>query len=158
MIFYERSKTGDNPKRTMGVVVTSNLKLGEQCRQAYAKANRMLGLITRVVKHRSPVLLLRLYKSLVRPHMEYAVSSWSPHYVKDKALLERVQHRFTRLFKDLRGLEYGERLNALGLWSLEERRNRADLIEVFKMAHGHTDVRLEEFFRLAESGLLVVTL
>ena len=93
-------------EKDLGVVVTSDLKSGQQCRQAYARAHKMLGLVTRVVKHRDPVLLLRLCKSLVRQHVEYAVSSWSPHYVKDKVLLERVQHRFTRLFENLRDLEY----------------------------------------------------
>ena len=139
-------------EKDLGVVLTSDMKSGDQCRQAYSRANKMLGLVSRVVRHRDPVLLLRLYKSLVRPHLEYAVSSWSPHYVKDRALLERVQHRFTRLFKDLRELDYRDRLGVLNLWTLEERRNRADLIEVFKMARGLTDVCLDEFFKLAEPG------
>jgi len=62
--------------------------------------------------------MVRLYKSLVRPHLEYYVSAWSPHYLKDKELLERVQHRFTRMFKDLRQSNYGERLKSLNLWTL----------------------------------------
>jgi len=77
--------------------------------------------------------MVRLYKSFVRSHLEYCVSAWSPHYLKDKELLERVQHRFTRMFKYLRQRNYGERLQSLHLWTLEERRNRQDLIEVFKM-------------------------
>ena len=81
---------------------------------------------------------MRLYKSLVRLHLEYCASAWSPHYVKDKELLERVQHRFTRMFKDVRGMDYGERLKCLNLWTLEERRNRQDMIEVFKMYMGFT--------------------
>ena len=51
-------------------------------------------------------------------------------------LLERVQHRFTRMFRHLRQLDYSTRLDILGLWSLEKRRNRADLIEVFKIMRG----------------------
>ena len=58
---------------------------------------------------------------------------WSPHYKKDKVLLERVQHRFTRMFPELKDLPYKQRLAKLKLWSLEERRNRANLIEIFKM-------------------------
>ena len=77
-----------------------------------------------------------LNKSLVRPHLEYCSPAWSPKYVKDKELLERIQHRFTRFFNDLRDLDYAERLRRLGLWSLEERRNRADLIEVYKTVNG----------------------
>ena len=85
------------------------------------------------MKSRNPEILLSLYKSIVRPHLEYCTPVWSPHYRKDKELLERVQHRFTRMFSHLRHLEYEERLNILGLWSLEERRNRADLLEVYKL-------------------------
>ena len=54
----------------------------------------------------------------------------------NKVLLERVQHRFTRMFSHLRQLDYSTRLDMLGLWSLEEGRNRADLIEVFKIMRG----------------------
>jgi len=45
--------------------------------------------------------MVRLYKSLVRPHLEHCVSAWSPHYLKDKELLERVQHRFMHMFKGI---------------------------------------------------------
>jgi len=62
-------------------------------------------------------------------------------------LLERVQHRFTRLFPELRGLPYEARLEVLRLWTLEERRNRADLIEVYKMVHGLSSVPMSAFFQ-----------
>jgi len=120
-------------EKDLGVVVSSDLKTAGNCKEAYAKANRMLGLISQTMKHRNPTVLMNSYKSLVRPHLDYCSSAWSPHYNKDKSLLERMQHRFTRLFTHLRKLPYEERLNHLGLWTLEEIRNRADLIEVFKM-------------------------
>jgi len=74
------------------------------------------------------------------------VSAWSPHYTKDKLLLEKVQHRSTR--SGFRSLSYEERLHQLRLWTLEERRNRADVIEVFKMAHGVSAIFLDEMFHL----------
>ena len=82
--------------------------------------------------------MVNLYKS--RPHLEQCVSVWSPHYQKNKELLERVQHRFTRMIESFSSLPYGERLLRLGLWTLEERRNRCDLIKVFKMFYGYTDI------------------
>jgi len=88
---------------------------------------------------------------MVRPQLEYCSPAWSPHYQKDKALLEKVQHRFTRLFPELRLVDYEERLKKLNLWSLEERRNRADLIELYKMSRGLASVPLENLFVLAPS-------
>ena len=51
---------------------------------------------------------------------------------RDKELLERIQHRITRMILGLRKIPYKERLRRLKLWSLDERRNRADLTEAFK--------------------------
>ena len=139
-------------EKDLGVIISSNLKVAEQCHEAYRKANRMLGLLKRTVNYRNPDIMVRLYKSLVRPHLEYSSPAWSPHYRKDKLLLERVQHRFTLLFDDLKLLEYQERLVKLKLWTLEERRNRADLIELFKMVKGISTVPLQTFFKLADGS------
>jgi len=51
-----------------------------------------------------------------------------------------------RLFPELRKMDYHDRLRRLGLWSLEERRNRADLLEVFKLKTGLSNISLETFF------------
>jgi len=48
--------------------------------------------------------MVNLHKTLVKPHLEYRISSWSPHYVKDNGLLEKVQRRFTRMFAELNGI------------------------------------------------------
>jgi len=101
---------------------------------------------------KSPDVLLNLYKTIVRPHLEYCVSAWSPHYQKDKKLLKQVQYRFTRMIPDLRSQHYDGRLKQLKLWTLEERRNHADLIEVFKMAHGFSTISLSKMFQLDTSG------
>ena len=85
------------------------------------------------MENRDRNTLLRLYQSLVRPKLEYCVQAWRPYLKKDVDLLENVQRRATRLmFKD-RGLSYSERLRILGLTTLETRRLRGDLIEVFKI-------------------------
>jgi len=112
--------SGDCLRNITGLESNSSLQ-----RMLYSKANKMLGLISRTIKYRHKSILLHLYKSLVRPHLDYCSSVWNPYYSKDKelSLLERVQHRFTRLFPELRKLPYDERLQQLSLWSLEERRN-----------------------------------
>jgi len=106
-------------------------------------ASLLHGLITRTITNKDPKVLLQLYKTLVCPHLEYCISAWSPYYEKDKALLERVQHRFTRMIPGFRGLSYEMRLDR---WTLEERRNRADLLEVFKMYKGMSLLPFHQFF------------
>ena len=133
----------------LGITISSDLKVANHCQHACSKANRMLGLIKPTIKHKNISAMVQLYKSLVKPHLEYCSPAWNPHYSKDKAMLERVQHRFTRLFTDLRVMMYEARLKALQLRSLEERRNRADLIKVYKLMHGFTDIPVSTYFLIA---------
>jgi len=75
------------------------------------------------------MMIMPLYKSLVRPHLEYCVPIWSPHYQKDIQLAVGVQRRATKLIDDVRNLHYEERTEKLNLMTLEKRRHRSDLIE-----------------------------
>jgi len=138
-------------EKDLGIIISNDLKVSKQCTQAYAKANKMLGVIKRTIVYKSTDILLQLYKSLVRPHLEYSISAWSPHYNKDKQLLERIQHRFSRMLPGMKELSYSQRLRKLGLWSLEARRYRSDLIEVYKMLHGKSAAKFSHFFELDES-------
>ena len=139
-------------EKDLGVLVTDDLKVESQCNQAFSKANRMLGILKRNIVNKTPRIMINLYKTLIRPHVEYCVSAWTPHYAKDKKTLERIQHRFTKLIPGLQRLTYAERLEKLGLWTLEERRNRADLIEVFKMANNLSPIPLSSYFELNIDG------
>ena len=103
-------------EKDLGVLITNDLKASQQCTAACN-----LGMMNRTIVYKSKEVLLNLYKSLVRPHVEYCTPVWSPCYQKDKSLIERVQHRFTRMIPGFSKLPYCERLKRLGLWSLEER-------------------------------------
>ena len=63
--------------------------------------------------------MLHLHGMLVGPHLEYGVQFWLPCYWKDAIKLERMQKGFTRMLPGLKGLSYRERLDKLGLFSLE---------------------------------------
>ena len=73
-----------------------------------------------------------LYKSLVRSHLEYGVSVWSPHHEYLIEKLEKVQKRATKLIISIKHLKYEERLRYLKLPKLKFRRVRGDMIEVYK--------------------------
>ena len=74
-----------------------------------------------------------LYKSLVRPHLEYCTPVWSLMFKKNSIVLENIQRRATRLVNSLSGLTNENRLRALGIPTLEYRRLREDVVEVYKI-------------------------
>ena len=102
-------------ERDLGVTFSSSMKSSEQCKEACTRANRVLGMIKRTIVNKISSIMVQLYKSLVRPHLEYCSPVWSPQYNKDKQMLEKVQRRFTRMIPELKRVEYRSRLQRLGL-------------------------------------------
>ena len=137
-------------EKDLGVTIDCNLSFRDHINSKVNLANRNLGIIFRTFTFLDEETFLNLYKSLVRPHVEYSTPNWSPYYKKDRIMIENVQRRATKLVTSLKNYSYPERLKKLGLPTLEYRRERADLIQVFKILNNIDLVDKEKLFTIAE--------
>ena len=140
-------------EKDLGVYVTPNLKSEAHVAKVAAKANSMVGRIKRTFNYMDEDMFKAVYPSMIRSHMEFAVQAWSPYLAKDIIQLEKVQRRATKLVHNLKSQPYDVRLETLGLTSLEIRRERGDLIQVFKIIHGFDNLHRTDFFELHRDSI-----
>lgn len=124
-------------QKDLGILVTRDLKWECHVATSIKKVNTLIYLVRNSFKNLSSDMILRLYKTYIRPKLEYMQSIWSPYYVKDIDLLEKFQRRVTKIPSELKDLSYEERLQRLNLTTLYQRRQRGDLIETYKITSGH---------------------
>ena len=118
----------------------NSLKPSLQCAEAARRANGVLTQVTKAFLYRG-VTFLRLYTQFVRCHLEFAVTAWSPWTAGDRDTLETVQIKAINLITRLKGKTYMEKLQELGIQSLEQRRFRFDLIQTYQILRGYDKVK-----------------
>ncbi len=91
-------------------------------------------------------IFLPLYKTIIRPHMEYAIQAAHPILCHDAEALEKVQKLALKFVKGLRHVPYEAALKQLRLFSLTHRRIRWDLIVMFKITHGLLEFPVASIF------------
>ena len=147
-------------EKDLGLIVNNKLDFGDQIKNCLSKANKMIAWISRNIICKSKDVMVLIYRSLIRPHLEYCVQAWSPNPRFGNwgliLSIEKVQRKFTRLINDIGTLPYGARLQSLNLTTLAERRIRGDLIEVFKIVRGIVNYG-QNMFRMSRSNLNILS-
>ena len=138
--------------RDLGVWVDNGLKFSPHIEIIVAKAYQRQNLIFRAFSSRNQSFLKQLFLTYVRPLLEFNTAVWSPSAIGDVKRLESVQRAFSRRVPGLAHYSYFERLNLLGLQSLELRRLHFDLCEVFKIVSNLSILKIDDFFSLPTDG------
>ncbi|XP_072043174.1 uncharacterized protein [Amphiura filiformis] len=134
-------------EKYLGVKFDPTLTFSKHVAMVVKKANSMVGII-RTFDFIDEDMLRTLYKTMVRPHLEYANCIWSPLHHKDNQLMEKVQRRASKLAPQLKDKSYEERLRELRLPTLAYRHLRGGMIQTYKIMHGIFDVTKEALFEM----------
>jgi len=126
--------------RDLGVIVDTSCKPSLHVNKIAKRAHAVLSQVRRATTIRDSQTFPQLYKTFIRPLLESAAPVWSPSKREDVSVLERVQRRAFRMISDMGHMSYDEKLQSLGVQTLEDRRRRGDAIEIFKTINGFNDV------------------
>ena len=140
-------------EKDLGVTFDQELKFRSHIRNIVSKANSRIGIIKRSFDELTVENFKILYKTQVRPILEYCSDILFPIFIMDMKEIEKVQKRATKLVKGLSEKPYDERLQTLDLPTMEYRRNRTDMLQVFRILKGIDNLDPNDFFEIDNRGL-----
>ena len=136
-------------EKDLGIKFDCKLIFSKHISEICSKGEQRIGLIKRNFRFIDKKPFLILYKSLVRPLLEYCNTVWYPTFKKDSRAIESVQRKATKLVKYMKNWSYPERLLELGLPTMIYRRRRTDLLQIFRIISGTDKVHSNKIFQLA---------
>lgn len=158
--FLDGVLAATSSEKDLGISFDEGLNFSSHIKSIIARAKGLISWILRHIISRDKDIMLRIYKTLIRPNLEYCTQIWAPtpRHGNWQTIfnLESVQRQYTSQIRYCIELSYENRLKLLGLTTLLERRMRGDLIEVFKILNGYSNYG-QNFFKLSEkTGNLIV--
>eukprot|EP00923_Selenidium_pygospionis_P017655 GHVN01031032.1.p1 GENE.GHVN01031032.1~~GHVN01031032.1.p1 ORF type:complete len:263 (-),score=34.03 GHVN01031032.1:390-1178(-) len=136
--------------RDLGVEVDKSLSWRRHCDAKVVEGHRAVSYWKRKFGDKKGWLTLRVSEVYVRPRLDYCSPVWSPYQKGLKRKLESVQSRVVKGIGELRGKNYAERLQHLGMVTLEERQILADMKLLWPMRTGKSGLLENEIFVKAE--------
>ena len=122
--------------RDLGVAVSSDLSWSTHISIITSKARSMASWVLSVFRCRERDVMFTLYKSLIRSHLEFCCPLRHPAKIKDVQDVESVQRVFTKKISGMESLSYWTRLKRLGIMSLQRRRERFIILQMFNIRNG----------------------
>nr|VZI36332.1 unnamed protein product [Spirometra erinaceieuropaei] len=137
-------------QKDSGVWITTSFKPSLHCTKIAKSAMSVLYLVKRAFSAFDEDCFAKVFRTFVRPQLEFAIQAWRPWTAKDLSILDRVQRRATKLVAGQGSLPYATRLANLDLFPLSYRQLQGDLIQAFRIIRGQ-DCSLVpgDFFELA---------
>ena len=138
--------------KDLGVNVEENLSFSDHIADKINKAYQIINIINRTFEDIDKVTFFLLYKCMIRSHLEFAHSVWSPYKVGVIHDIEKVQKRATKLVRGCQKLSYQQRLKFLKLPTMKYRRSRGDMIEVYKILHDYYEEQVASTLSLSTAN------
>ena len=142
--------------RDLGVELSNDLSFSTHIENTVASANKLVGWAMRSFRRRSRTVMMTIWKSVIQSKMDYCSQLWSPNDQGSIGRLESVARNFTSRIAGLEGKDYWERLQELHMYSQERRRERYQIIFLWKVARGLVQGYHVEFTYNARRGKLAV--
>lgn len=133
--------------RDLGVLLSDDCSWSPHIHRMVTGAKQTASWVLSVFQNRSELLMVTLFKSMVRCKLEYCCPVWNPQKRADISAIESVQKNFTRRISSCKDLDYWKRLKKLKLLSLQRRRERYIIIQVWKILNGHAPNDVNITFR-----------
>ena len=137
-------------EKDLGVVIQDTLTPEQHISEIFGKTYRMLTNVKVAFHYMDKDMMKKIIVTMIRPRLEYAAVVWSPHLKKDITKLERIQRAATKMVSELKDLTYEERLKEMELPTLQVRRERGDLITMYKVVNGIEKIDKQDLVLLKE--------
>ena len=141
-------------EKDLGVIIQNNLSPEKHINRIFGKTYNILQNIGFAFNYLDENMMKKILTTLIRPQLEYAAVVWSPYMKKHIRKLERVQRLGTRMIPGYKELPYEERLRRLNLPTLEERRERGDMITMYKIVNGMDILDREDLIKISSNRQL----
>ena len=143
-----------NEEKDLGVIIQSNLSPEKHINKIFGKTYNTFQNIRLAFSYLDENMIKKIMTTLIRPQLEYAAVIWSPYMKKHVKKLERIQRLGTRMIPGYKEVSYEERLRKLDLPTLEERRERGDMITMYKIVNRLDILDREDLIKMSSSTQL----